>query len=158
MRRFLVFVCAALLICFGAIAAEHASAVSTSPATGYTIHVDALDHFTAHPNEVAHHYCKQLANMLECQIYDSDAPNARLVAVETIISDAQYAALPAAEKPLWHNHAVELPKVHAVMPGMPAAQQKKLVAQILKTYGKVYVIWDPMTNAMPIGKPFITIP
>ena len=48
------------------------NAASVSPATNWTIHIDALKHFPGHPDQVAHHWCRSIGNgMLECQIYAS---------------------------------------------------------------------------------------
>lgn len=153
--------CAAFVL--GLLVPRHAptavAASMTSPTQGWNLHIDALRHFgDAHPNEVAHHWCKAVSGGLtECQIYDSDAPNARLVAVETIVQPGVYRSFSRGEQSLWHWHKVEVPKVHATLPGMPLAQQKKVIASILPTYGKVYVLWDPQSTSQPIGKPWISI-
>ena len=139
--------------------AKPAAAAMVSPASGWTLHIDAKRHFgDAHPNEIAHHYCKPVAGMIECQIYDSDAANARLVAVETIVQPATYKAFAPSEQAMWHWHKTEVPKVDATLPGMPLAQQKKVVASILPTYGKVWILFDPAdTNGMPTGKPWVHV-
>jgi hypothetical protein len=136
-----------------------ATAAMTSPSAGYTLHIDAQLHFPDHPTEIAHHWCKAVAGgMFECQIYDSDAGNARLVAVETIVGPSVYKAFSATEKSMWHYHKTEIPKVHATLPGMSPAQQKKTIAMIINTYGKIYVLFDPMTTGnLPIGKPTVTV-
>ena len=136
-----------------------ADAMKTSPATGWTVHIDAKKHFgDAHPNEIAHHWCKPTAGgMLECQIYDSDAANAHLVAVETIVSPAVYKTFDDTEKAMWHYHKDEIPKVSATMPDMTPAEAKKMTAQITETYGKIFVLWDPLTSKTPIGNPSVTI-
>lgn len=137
-----------------------ASMAATSPATGWSLHIDAKRHFgDAHPNEIAHHWCRATAGgMLECQIYDSDAPNAHLVAVEAIVQPGVYKSFSASEKALWHWHKTEVPKVDAKLPGMSPAQQAKVVAMILPTYGKVYVLYDPIaTHGLPTGQPWVSI-
>jgi hypothetical protein len=130
------------------------------PSTGWIIHVDAEKHFgAAHPTEVAHHWCKQVAGgMIECQIYDSDNPDARLVAVETILPPAMYKSLPASEQALWHFHKDEIPKVNAKLPDMSATEAKNFLAQMSDTYGKVWLLFDPMsTNNMPTGQPTVVV-
>jgi hypothetical protein len=130
------------------------------PSAGWTVHVDAEKHFgDAHPTEIAHHWCKQVAGgMLECQIYDSDNPDARLVEVETIVSPAMYKSFSPAEQALWHYHKVELPKVNAKMPDMSPADAQKFVAQITDTYGKLWLMFDPMsTNNVPSGQPTVIV-
>ncbi len=164
MKQFYLALCVSAAFVLGLFLAPHAQPVSaaamgqTSPAQGWTLHIDAKRHFPDHPNEIAHHWCKAVAGMLECQIYDSDAPNAHLVAVETIVQPGVYKAFPASEKALWHWHKTEVPKVDATLPGMPLAQQKKVVASILPTYGKVDVLFDPLsTNGLPTGRPTVSI-
>jgi hypothetical protein len=136
-----------------------ADTANTNPTGGYTIHVDADQHFgDAHPAEIAHHWCKPvMGGVIECQLYDSDAPNARLVGIETIVPDKVWATLPAQEQALWHYHKTELAKIHATLPGMSAADQAKFIAMISPTYGKVFVIWDPLANPNPVGQPTVVV-
>ncbi len=138
---------------------QAASMAVTSPTQGWTLHVDAQKHFSAHPTEIAHHWCKAVSNGLtECQIYRSDAPNAQLVAVETIVGPATYQGFSKSEQAVWHYHKVEIPKVHATLPGLTPAQARKVLASISNTYGKIWVLFDPMqTGDMPTGNPTITV-
>lgn len=134
------------------------SAAGTTPTGGWNIHVDAEKHFGANPSEIAHHWCKPVSGgLFECQIYNSDAPDARLVAVETIVTPATYRSFSPAEQQLWHYHKVEIPKVNATMPDMTAQQSAKMIASMLDTYGKVWLLWDPVASSDPIGMPTITI-
>ena len=136
-----------------------AAAASTNPTQGWNLHIDAQKHFgDAHPEEIAHHWCKPVSGGLtECQIYDSDAADARLVAVETIVTPAAYKSFSADEQAYWHYHKTEIPKVNATLPDMTPAEAAKTVAAITDTYGKVWVLWDPMTSSNPIGAPTITV-
>lgn len=132
------------------------SAAHGSPSTGFTIHVDAQKHFPHHPAEWAHHWCKAVVNgMLECLIFPSDASNAPMVATELIIPPAMYKSFSPSERALWHYHKTTLPKVNAKMPDISAAAAKKMSAQISETYGKVYVLYDPMDTKTPVGQPVI---
>ena len=133
-------------------------AATTSPASGFTLHIDAKRHFPGNPDFVAHHWCRPAAGgITECQLYDSDAPNARLVGVETVVPTATWKTFNKSEQALWHYHRVEIPKVSAVMPDMSPAAAKKMTASLLETYGKVYLLWDPSTNNQPLGKPFVNV-
>jgi hypothetical protein len=136
-----------------------ARAASANPTTGWTLHIDAEKHFgDAHPAEIAHHWCKPVGGGLsECQIYDSDTPDARLVAVETIVGPAAYQSFSPAERALWHYHKVEIPKVNATFPDMTADEAAKTIAALSDTYGKVWLLWDPLANSAPVGLPTITI-
>lgn len=143
-----------------AVAQTPAPAAMAGPTQGWTIHIDAEKHFgDAHPTEIAHHWCKPVAGgLIECQIYDSDNADARLVAMETIVTPAAYRSFPANEQALWHYHKDEIPKVNAKLPDMSAAQAKQFVAQITDTYGKIWLLFDPMaTNNMPTGQPTVVV-
>lgn len=164
MKNTVLASCICIAVVFGAVIGTlhvTAAAPPNPPSGGYTLHIDALGHFPAHPTEVAHHWCKGglAGGLIECQLYDSDAPNARLIGAEIIISASTFRSLSAQERMMWHYHKTEIPAVHATLPGMSPAQQKKVVASIINTYGKVYVLFDPMTtNGMPIGRPGVTTP
>jgi hypothetical protein len=133
-----------------------AKATTVSPATNWTIHIDALKHFPGHPNEVAHHWCRSIGNgMLECQIYASDDASAPLVAIETIVPTAVWKTFPPSEQALWHYHRIEIPKVSATMPDVSAAEAKKVVASLMETYGKVYILWNPAISKYPVGQPAV---
>ena len=133
-------------------------AASVSPAAGWTIHIDALKHFKNHPDEVAHHWCRPLAaGNLECQIYPSDTADAPLVATEMIVPTATWQAMPASEQRYWHYHKIEIPKVSPKMPDMSPEDAKALGAKLMETYGKVYVLWDPMDGQMAAGDPYVNI-
>ena len=153
-------VCALVLfvaLCAGfVLRAPVVSAGHGMPANGWTIHIDAQKHFPNHPTEWAHHWCKAVAGgMLECQIYGSDDPNAPMVATEMIVQPAVYKTFDAKEQALWHWHKTEIAKVNAKMPDISAAEAKKMVEQITPTYGKVYVLYDPMDTKTPVGQPVV---
>jgi len=137
---------------------HQAIAASTNPSEGFTLHIDADKHYAAHPAERIHHWCKQISNdFIECQLYASDAPNAQLVGIETIVSPEVHNTFSVEEKRFWHWHTYEVPRVNAALPDLSKDDAAKVVAKILPTYGKVYIIWDPMTNPNPVGQPSVTI-
>ncbi|MDQ6780118.1 MAG: DUF1264 domain-containing protein, partial [Candidatus Eremiobacteraeota bacterium] len=114
------------------------------PTAGYSLHIDADKHFgDAQPGEIAHHWCKNIcASLTKCELFDSDAPNARLVGVETIVPTTVWKTFPEKEQALWHYRKVELKKIHATLPDTPKEQQAKIIAALTETYGKVYILWD----------------
>jgi len=133
-------------------------AAATSPAASFTLHIDAKRHFPGNPNFIAHHWCRPAAGgITECQLYDSDAANARLVGVEVVVPTAMWKSFSKSEQALWHYHRIEIPKVSATLPGMSPAEAKKVVASLLETYGKIYLMWDPSSNNQPAGKPFVYV-
>ncbi len=131
---------------------------SPRPSEGWTLHITAKMHFPGKPEMLAHHFCKQVAGgLIECQLYDSAAPDAHLVGVETIVNAATYAKFPAAEKALWHYHRVEIPLVSAAVLDLSPEEAAKVVNSIVDTYGKIYLLWDPSVQSTPTGRPSITV-
>jgi hypothetical protein len=137
------------------------AATGANPTQGWSLHVDAQKHFgDQHPTEVAHHWCKPVENgMTECQLYNSDAPNATLIGVETIVGPATYKSFSSSEQAMWHYHKDEIPKVNATMPDLSPAEAKKVADSLMDTYGKVWLLYDPMaTNNLPSGQPTVVVP
>ncbi len=163
MRNFKMFALGLLLIGAVVLTAslgrpQMATAAHGTPSQGWTIHIDAQKHFPNHPDEWAHHWCRATSGapgMLECQIYGSDDSNAPLVATEVIVPPAVWQKMDATEQARWHYHKTEIPKVNAKMPDVSPAEAQKMVAQITDTYGKVYVLWDPMDGNGPVGAPIV---
>ncbi len=65
--------------------------------------------------------------MIECQLFESDAPNARMVGAETIVTPAVYKSFSAAEQANWHYHKVEIPKLKATTPDLSPAENSSRV-------------------------------
>lgn len=136
---------------------EPEGAPPDSPAFGYTLHIDAIKHINDDPDQVVHHYVKAISDeVMQALLYDSDAPNARLIGIETVISPRMYAALPEDEKPNWHYHETEIPMVNARFPDLGEKEAAAVLATLLDTWGKVEIIWEPKDPA-PIGFS-ITVP
>ncbi|MGE5807702.1 MAG: DUF1264 domain-containing protein [Nitrospirota bacterium] len=152
----LLFAFTVLLAC-PVFAEEKSAAPAAKPTEGWALHIDAKKHFPNLPNMIAHHYCKPVSGGLtECQIYDGDKPDARLVAVEVIVDKATWEKFPREEKALWHHHKVEIPKVEAVLPDVSPDESAKTLKNLEETYGKVYVLWDPAKKE-PVGKPQVSV-
>jgi hypothetical protein len=134
------------------------AADATKPTDGWTLHIDAKLHFPGKPQMIAHHYCKPVSGGLtECQLYDSDAADARLVGVEVIVTPDVYKKFSAAEKKLWHYHKIEIPKVSATLPDVSQEEGTRILKSIEETYGKVYVLWPPWLPSGPVGRPTVSI-
>jgi hypothetical protein len=147
---------AALAVVAGA--GGRAPASGLRPTEGWKIHISAKMHFPGRPEMLAHHFCKAVSGGLtECQLYESDAPDARLVGVEVIADPATYARFSPAEQALWHYHRVEIPLVAATLLDMTPDEAARVLNQIQDTYGKIYLLWDPSVQRLPTGKPSITV-
>ncbi len=147
----IVFLIVAVLIGFAATA-------SSKPNDGFTLHIDAKMHFTSSPDIIAHHYCKTVAGgMIECLLFESDAEDAKLVGVETIVTPQIYNSFSETEKALWHYHKDELARVDARIPDLPPEEAATILKSLEETYGKLYILWDPGRSELPIGNPSITV-
>lgn len=146
--------------------AKQAQQMSTSPTPvqaskpheGFTLHIDAEKHFPGDEKKIAHHFCKQVTGGLtECQLYDSDSPDARLVGMELVVSTDMYNKFDDAEKAYWHYHKVEIPKVNAKLPDLSKEEAAKVAKSLEETYGKIYLLWDPSKGDQPLGEPSVNI-
>ena len=104
---------------------------------------------------IAEHYCAHLSNeVLECVIYDSDKPGARLIGIEYIVSAKIFESLPAEEKRLWHSHNYEVKSGVLTAPGMADAAEKDLMKVLIGTYGKTWHTWQvDRGDKLPLGIP-----
>lgn len=156
---FLPIIAFALALCLDtATAAEKEAPAAMKPTDGWTLHIDAKRHMPKMPDMVVHHYCKKVAGgLIECQLYDSDRPDARLIGVEMVVDAATYYQFNKKEKALWHYHKTEIPKVDAVLPDLSPGEAAKTLKGLQDTYGKVYILWNPAKSESPVGKPSISV-
>ena len=143
---------------FSTAAADTMAANATSPVPGFTLHIDAPKHFPGNPDAVAHHWCRPFeGNLTECLLFTSDAANADLVGVEVIVPTATWKTYGASEQAQWHYHRTAFAKLSPTLPGLSKAEADKVLAGLLETYGKIYLLWDPTTSQSPIGQPFVSV-
>src|SRR6266513_6085183 len=104
---------------------------------------------------IAEHYCSHLSDeVLQCVLYDSNKPGARLIGVEYIVSAKIFESLPAEEKKLWHSHNYEVKSGVLTAPDMPEAAEKDLVKALTGTYGKTWHTWQvDRGDKLPLGIP-----
>ena len=104
---------------------------------------------------IAEHYCAHLSDeVLQCVIYDSNKPGARLIGIEYIVSARIFESLPAEEKKLWHSHNYEVKSGVLTAPGMADAAEKDLMKVLIGTYGKTWHTWQVDRDAkLPMGIP-----
>jgi len=136
-----------------------AQQAKAKPADGWSLHIDAQMHFPGKPDMIAHHYCKAglAGGLSQCQLYDSDAPDARMAGVEVVVAADVWKKLGPAERARWHYHKTEVPKVKPTLPDLSAEEAAKVAKSLEETYGKIYVLWDPAHGSLPTGRPSLTI-
>ncbi len=101
------------------------------------------------------HYCSHAATgVMQCVVYDSDRPDARLIGVEYIISEERFNQLPGAEKQLWHSHRYEVMSGLLTATGLSSAEEMNLMKMFVTTYGKTWTLWQvDRGDEIPLGLP-----
>jgi hypothetical protein len=102
----------------------------------------------------ASHFCIHLRpDLHECVIFDRNAPDARLIGIEYIISEERFRSLPEDEKRLWHSHHYEVKSGILVAPGVPDLAEHAYFEDLVKTYGKTFHTWQYDRDDFPYGVP-----
>lgn len=129
----------------------------TGPTADYSVHIAATKHAATKPDLFVHHFCKGLpTGMMQCQLYDNDADDARLIGIEMIVPSEDYETFDEDEKKNWHGHVEELEIVQMQTFDMTDAEVDGLVEALSKTHGKIFITWDP-TRDYPDKDPTVTI-
>jgi Protein of unknown function (DUF1264) len=104
-------------------------------------------------SQVAYHYCKSINDdVSQCILYDGTGPNARLIGVEYLVSDALYQKMPPEEKLYWHDHKYEVDAGLLKSLTQTGADEKKTLAAVRTLWGKVYHTWAS-GKSYPSGPP-----
>ncbi len=102
----------------------------------------------------ASHFCIHLRHDLhQCVIFDRNAPDARLIGIEYIISEERFRGLPEDEKRLWHSHHYEVKSGILVAPGIPELAEHAYLKDLVTTYGKTFHTWQYDRDDFPYGIP-----
>jgi hypothetical protein len=104
-------------------------------------------------SKVAYHYCKPGSDgVAQCVLYDGTGPDARLIGVEYLVTDAIYQKMPASEKELWHDHKYEIDTGLLKSLTQTGAEEKQTLAAVRTLWGKVYHTWT-VGATYPMGPP-----
>ena len=102
----------------------------------------------------ASHFCIHLHHDLhQCVIFDRNAPDARLIGIEYIISEKRFRELPEDEKRLWHSHHYEVKSGMLTAPGIPDLAEHAYFEDLVTTYGKTFHTWQYDRDDFPYGIP-----
>jgi hypothetical protein len=102
----------------------------------------------------ATHFCIHLRHDLhQCVIFDRNAPDARLIGIEYIISEERFRGLPEDEKRLWHSHHYEVKSGTLAAPGIPDRAEHAYFSDLVTTYGKTFHTWQYDRDDFPYGIP-----
>lgn len=132
-------------------------AESSSPSDGFSIHVQ-VPHMMADGTLGGpfHHYCKPASDQVyQCLLFESTAPNAKLVGVEYFVAKDLSRKLPLIQ---WHRHfhdhkaEIATGRLQVLEPADKAAEIAETAS---KTDGVIYHLWQP-GQAFPDGS--VTFP
>src|SRR5947209_4284020 len=123
------------------VAASDEAATKASPAEGYTVHVLAPHLVEGKQMGPYHHYCKVLASdpVIQCLIYESTEPSARLSQVEFIVAKKltrNQVSLKNWNKN-WHDHTIEIASGRVQVLDLPPDKAKEVADLVSTTDGLI---------------------
>lgn len=103
--------------------------------------------------QVAYHYCKPVNDdVSQCILYDGTGPDARLIGIEYLVSDALYQKMPPDEKVYWHDHNYEVDSGLLKSLTQNGAEEEKAMKAVRPLWGKVFHTWAT-GKTYPSGPP-----
>ncbi len=131
----------------------------TSPADGHTIHVTAPHVVAGKVMGPYHHYCKVVSPepVIECLVYGSSDPGARLEQVEYIVAKSitrSGTVSLASWNKNWHDHQQEIGTGRVQVLDMPPEQAKAVGDLVATTDGIIFHLWSHDAK-VPSGKVII---
>jgi len=133
--------------------------VTASPADGHTVHVTAPHVVAGKTMGPYHHYCKVLSPepVIECLIYESTDPNAKLEQIEYIIAKTitRTGAVSLANwNKNWHDHRQEIATGRVEVHDLPPDKAKEVADLVATTDGIIFHLWSH-EDRVPSGKVII---
>lgn len=103
--------------------------------------------------QVAYHFCKPVSDEVnQCVLYDGTGPDAKLIGIEYLVSDAIYQKMPAEEKVYWHDHKHEVDAGLLKSLTQSGDEEEKTMQAVRPLWGKVYHTWTE-GKVYPVGPP-----
>ncbi len=131
---------------------------ATNPAEGWTLHMTSKKLFPGNADMTVHKYCKSVVgNMTQCQLFDGNEGDSRLVGAETMVGPEMYNTFTPDEKKLWMPTKDLMLTTMTAMPDLDAEQFTNVAQSLSNKYSKVYLLWDPGRINLPTGNPIITV-
>lgn len=121
-------------------------AAMTTPADGHSIHVTAPHVVAGKLMGPYHHYCKVISPepVIECLIYDSSDPGARLQQIEYIVAKSitRSGVIPRGLwNRNWHDHQQEISTGRVQVLDLPADKAKEVADLVATTDGIIFHLW-----------------
>jgi Protein of unknown function (DUF1264) len=130
-----------------------------TPADGHAIHVLGPHVVNGKVMGPYHHYCKVLSPepVIECLIYESTDPGARLEQIEYIIAKSitRNGSVTLADwNKNWHDHKQEISTGRVQVLDLPSDEAKKVAELISSTDGIIFHLWSD-DEKVPSGRVLI---
>ncbi|HLB54131.1 MAG TPA: DUF1264 domain-containing protein [Gemmatimonadales bacterium] len=124
-----------------------ASQQAPTPADGFTVHVTAPHVVAGKVMGPYHHYCKVLSPepVIQCLVYASNDPNARLEQVEYIVAKSitRGGAVTLQNwNRNWHDHRQEIATGRVQVLDLPPADAKGVADLVATTDGIIFHLWS----------------
>lgn len=117
-----------------------------SPAEGYNVHVAAPHVVGGVTMGPYHHYCKVLSSepVIQCLVYGSSDPNARLEQIEYIIAKSitRSAVSRSNWNRNWHDHSQEIATGRVQVLDLPPDKAKGVADLVATTDGIIFHLWS----------------
>ncbi len=114
--------------------------------------VHLLKDLPEHP-QIAYHYCKPVNDDVSQRIlYDGAGPDAKLIGIEYLVSDALHQKMPPEEKLYWHDHKYEVDSGLLKSLTQTGEDEKRTMASVRTLWGKVFHTWAS-GKSYPSGPP-----
>ena len=101
---------------------------------------------------IAYHFCSGTPKVTQCTVFDGIGSDARLIAVELIVSGDVFKTFSFSERQLWHSHAFAITSGIFVIPGLSGEQELTTLQSLIGTYGKVTNFYPPNED-VPLEAP-----
>jgi hypothetical protein len=127
-----------------------------APLKSIHAYVCGLHFYNGEPQRqvLAHHFCAHVdGDLMQCVIYDSNRPGARLIGIEYVLTARRYRTLPPEEQRLWHSHAYEVKSGLLAAPNLGDAAERAFMKDFASTYGKTFHTWQVDRDPLPLGIP-----
>jgi hypothetical protein len=140
-------------------AAAAQEAKPATPADGHTVHVTAPHVVAGKVMGPYHHYCKVLSPdpVIECLVYASSDPGARLEQVEYIVAKSITRGGAVSLENWnrnWHDHQQEIATGRVQVLDLPPDQAKGVADLVATTDGIIFHLWSP-NQKVPSGRVII---
>ena len=82
-------------------------------------------------SQVAYHYCKAVnGDLNQCVLYDGTGPDAKLIGIEYLVSDAVHQKMSAEEQSYWHDHKYEVDAGYLKSLTQTGDEEKQTLAKV----------------------------